>query len=219
MMYDLVRWLLNEKLLVKQSSWREKENKKEDNTAFLTGLDRGGHTLGDRTREWQRGWWIDGWRDEKSWHGVREHLGGEFWVILLTMKPPSQTKTLVLIDSESTDKGPDVENCSERGGRRPRWREMIWSRVWTEGGHWYHISFWRHQANRLLIFYWDKVLDRINSDVYLCFMHLCYSSDFKKMPLQCFTATGLKVTFGAAPDFSNLHLLMIQRQHTCEPAH
>lgn len=37
--------------------------------------------------------------DEKSWHGVPEHLVGEFWVILLTTEPPSQTKTLAHIES------------------------------------------------------------------------------------------------------------------------
>lgn len=55
----------------------------------------------------------DGWMDERSWHGVREHLVGEFWVILLTMEPPSQTKTLVHIESKSADKGPDVDICSD----------------------------------------------------------------------------------------------------------
>lgn len=55
---------------------------------------------------------IDGRMDEKSWHGVREHLVGEFWVILLTMEPPSQTKTLAQIESKSADKAPDVDICS-----------------------------------------------------------------------------------------------------------
>lgn len=54
-----------------------------------------------------------GWMDEKSWHRVREHLIGEFWVILLTMEPPSQTRTLGHIESKSTDKGPDVDICSD----------------------------------------------------------------------------------------------------------
>lgn len=36
--------------------------------------------------------------DEKSWHGVREHLVGEVWVILLTMEPHSQTEILVQIN-------------------------------------------------------------------------------------------------------------------------
>lgn len=57
---------------------------------------------------------IDGRMDEKSWHGVREHLVGEFWVILLTMEPPSQTKTLAQIESKSADKAPDVDICSNR---------------------------------------------------------------------------------------------------------
>lgn len=56
----------------------------------------------------------DGWMDEKSWHGVREHLVGEFWVILLTMEPPSQTKTLVQIESKSADKALDVDICSKQ---------------------------------------------------------------------------------------------------------
>lgn len=43
---------------------------------------------------------------------MREHLVGEFWVILLTMEPSSQTKTLVQIESESADKSLDVEICS-----------------------------------------------------------------------------------------------------------
>lgn len=55
---------------------------------------------------------IDGRMDEKSWHGVREHLVGEFWVILLTMEPPSQTKTLAQIESKSADKAPDQDMCS-----------------------------------------------------------------------------------------------------------
>lgn len=50
---------------------------------------------------------IDGRMDEKSWHGEREHLVGEFWVILLTMEPPSQTKTL----AKSADKASDVDLC------------------------------------------------------------------------------------------------------------
>lgn len=50
--------------------------------------------------------------DEKNWHGVREHLVGEFWVILLTMEPPSQSETLVQIESESADKALDVDVCS-----------------------------------------------------------------------------------------------------------
>lgn len=50
--------------------------------------------------------------DEKSWHGVREHLVGEFWVILLTMEPPSQTNTLAQIESKSADKALDVDICS-----------------------------------------------------------------------------------------------------------
>lgn len=50
--------------------------------------------------------------DEKSWHGVREHLVGEFWVILLTVEPPSQTKTLAQIESISADKAPDVDICT-----------------------------------------------------------------------------------------------------------
>lgn len=49
--------------------------------------------------------------DEKSWHGVREHLVGEFWVILLTVEPPSQTKTLVQIESKSADKVLDGDIC------------------------------------------------------------------------------------------------------------
>lgn len=55
---------------------------------------------------------IDGRMDEKSWHGVREHLVGEFWVILLSMEPPSQTKTLAQIESKLADKVPDVDICS-----------------------------------------------------------------------------------------------------------
>lgn len=55
---------------------------------------------------------MDGWMDEKSWHGVRGHLVGEFWVILLTMEPPSQTKTLVQIESKLADKALDVDICS-----------------------------------------------------------------------------------------------------------
>lgn len=54
---------------------------------------------------------IDGRMDEKSWHGEREHLVGEFWVILLTMEPPSQTKTLAQIESKSADKASDVDLC------------------------------------------------------------------------------------------------------------
>lgn len=54
---------------------------------------------------------IDGRMDEKSWHGVREYLVGEFWVILLCMEPPSQTKTLAQIESTSADKAPDVDVC------------------------------------------------------------------------------------------------------------
>lgn len=46
--------------------------------------------------------------DEKSWHGVREHLVGEFWVILLAVEPPSQTETLAQIESKSADEAPDV---------------------------------------------------------------------------------------------------------------
>lgn len=53
----------------------------------------------------------DGQMDEKSWHGVREHLVGEFWVILLTMEPPSQTKILAQNESKSADEAPDVHNC------------------------------------------------------------------------------------------------------------
>lgn len=56
---------------------------------------------------------MDGWMDEKSWHGVSEHLVGEFWVILLTVEPPSQTKTLVHIESKSVDKGPEVDIGSD----------------------------------------------------------------------------------------------------------
>lgn len=41
---------------------------------------------GRRKRRDER--WMDGWMDKKSWHGVRVHLVGEFWVILLTMEPP-----------------------------------------------------------------------------------------------------------------------------------
>lgn len=58
---------------------------------------------------------IDGRMDEKSWHGLREHLVGEFWVILLTMKPPSQTKTLAQIESKSADKSPDMDLCPNGG--------------------------------------------------------------------------------------------------------
>lgn len=58
--------------------------------------------------------------DEKSWHGVREHLVWEFWVILLTMEPPSQSKTLVQIESKSADKVLDVDNCS-----KPCFEEML----------------------------------------------------------------------------------------------
>lgn len=45
---------------------------------------------------------------------MREHLVGEFWVILLTAEPPSQTKTLVQIESKSADKALDVDVCSKR---------------------------------------------------------------------------------------------------------
>lgn len=66
---------------------------------------------------------IDGWMDEKSWHGVREHLIGEFWVILLTMEPPSQAETLVQIESESADKARDVWICVQSVVLR-RWRRI-----------------------------------------------------------------------------------------------
>lgn len=102
--------------------------------------------------------------DEKSWHGVREHLVWEFWVILLTMEPPSQSKTLVQIESKSADKVLDVDICSKRcfegmvGVGEDRGRMMmICSQTWTGGGcitnnrlDWYTSSF-RHQANWVLL--------------------------------------------------------------------
>lgn len=79
--------------------------------------------------------------DEKSWHGVREHLVGEFWVILLTMEPPSQTKTLAQIESKSADKALNVDICSnwccEGTGEdleALRGRVMICSQTGTGGG-------------------------------------------------------------------------------------
>lgn len=57
---------------------------------------------------------MDGRMDEKSWHGVRKHLVGEFWVILLAVELPSQTKTLAQIESKSADEAPDVDI-------RPNW--------------------------------------------------------------------------------------------------
>lgn len=84
---------------------------------------------------------IDRRMDEKSWHGVREHLVGEFWVILLTMEPPSQTKTVAQIESKSADKTLDVDICSnwcfEEMGKdfEPfRGRGVICSQTWTGGG-------------------------------------------------------------------------------------
>lgn len=64
-------------------------------------------------REPKKGREMDGWI-KRSWHGVREHLVGEFWVILLTVEPPSQTKTLVQIESKSADKPLDVDVCSKQ---------------------------------------------------------------------------------------------------------
>lgn len=79
---------------------------------------------------------IDGRMDEKSWHGVREHLVGEFWVILLTMEPPSQTKTLAQIEFKSADKAADVDICSHwylcRDGRELVARVIIYSQTWTK---------------------------------------------------------------------------------------
>lgn len=76
--------------------------------------DKDKRTLGDGVRrEPKKGREMDGWI-KRSWHGVREHLVGEFWVILLTVEPPSQTKTLVQIESKSADKALDVDVCSKR---------------------------------------------------------------------------------------------------------
>lgn len=109
--------------------------------------------------------------DEKSWHGVREHLVGEFWVILLTMEPPSQTKILAQIESKSADKAPDVAICSswcfEEMGEdlEPlRGSVMIWSQTWAGGGcvntklwdylyrlYWCYTNSCGNQANRVLL--------------------------------------------------------------------
>lgn len=71
----------------------------------LTGVrtDKDKHTLGDGRSKQKRERWID----EKNWHGVTEHLIGEFWVILLIMEPPFQTETLVPIESKSAHKASD----------------------------------------------------------------------------------------------------------------
>lgn len=42
--------------------------------------------------------------DERSWHPESEHLVGEFWVIHLSVEPPSQTKTVAQMESKSADK-------------------------------------------------------------------------------------------------------------------
>lgn len=78
-------------------------------------MERGGQTKITHTGRWReegaKEWTIDGRMDEKSWHGVREHLVGEFWVILLTVEPPSQTETVARIGSKSADKSLDVDIC------------------------------------------------------------------------------------------------------------
>lgn len=74
--------------------------------------DKHKNTLGDvqRKEEGVKEGRIDGWMKRT---GIdREHLVWEFWVILLTMEPPSQTKTLAQIESKSADKVPDKDNCT-----------------------------------------------------------------------------------------------------------
>lgn len=83
-------------------------NMRQKDNIFLMGVrtDKDNPALGDGRRSERKEGTIDGWIDEKNWHGVTEHLIGEFWVILLTTEPPFQTETLVQIESKSADRAP-----------------------------------------------------------------------------------------------------------------